>query len=550
MPATSTGNLDPIIECHAERIEAAYDCVDRIVLNAYVTLATSPGGFRTWWRQVFGSDDELNDAHLMRLAGRFSRRLRSWARRQNLPVIDATSGDQKRMHLLAEPHRPDDSAFRGVFCITISRAPAPVWKVRRFGNGGIDLTRKQAWVNHYSFHIMDAEWGHVTIRICGHAPFTAQIILNGHEFVARQLPVWGIEAVQAGNCFTHTTSAAGLAERAETSYSPSTIGRLWQVCEHWIYSACVCFALDLDEQEAADFRYDYSVHQMEFSRNWLFRSARARDEFFQGLIDRVRRMLDVRRLRTIFGRKRSPYKRSGKQPRLEMVVEHPEYDLTVFKVHFGLLTLKVYTKAGGVLRVEAITHNSRELRCGRVLARYADIASRLRDIVDRFTQVLGELDMPWVSDETIDRLPEPAVRGSRRVAGIDLGKPRMRVAVEALLSLAATPDGFSTSEMADAMNARQATHLTARQAAYDLSKFRAKGLVERMDGTHRYRICHDAVRPLAALYVLRHQVIHPLLSRRGHLHRGPHKHCTDIEKQYRRLQREMQTLFKLLQIAA
>ena len=39
-------------------------------------------------------------------------------------------------------------------------------------------------VNHYSFHIIDPVWGHVTIKMSGHPPFGAQVILNGHEYVA------------------------------------------------------------------------------------------------------------------------------------------------------------------------------------------------------------------------------------------------------------------------------------------------------------------------------------------------------------------------------
>lgn len=544
-------SIDPLAEQMADRIDGSYDCVDRIVLNAHFRLGMSPGGFRTWWRQLFGTDENLNDNHLMRMAGRFSRRLRAFAGRHNIPVIDATSGKNKRMHQLAEFHRPDDPDFSGLFCITISRAPAPVWKVRRFGNGGIDLTRKTAWGNHYSFHIIDAEWGHVTFKLCGHAPFSAQIVLNGHEFIARQLPRWGIDATQAGNCFTETSDAAGLSQHAETSCSESTIGRLWQVCARWISSSCLCFALSTDAQRARDFHYDYSVYQMEVSRNWLFRSACVRDRFFQDLIDRVRRILDVKRLRTVFGRKRRPFKHQGPQPKLEIVVEHPEYDMTIFKIHFGLLTLKIYTKASGVLRLEVITHNTRALGCGRVLRQYAEIASRLRAILERFVGVLAKLEMPWIDSEQIDRLPQPSERGTRRIAGVDLSKPRMRAGLQALLSLAASPQGFTTTDLAEAVNPRQSPTLTVRQAAYDLSKFRAKGFVERIAGTHRYQLCTNRVRQLTALFILRENVIHPLISRHAQLQRGPRpKHQTPIDIQYNRLGREMQKLFKLLHIAA
>ena len=47
-----------------------------------------------------------------------------------------------------------------------------------------NLEKKKAFVNHYSFHIMDPTWGHLTIKMSGHPPFGAQVILNGHEYVA------------------------------------------------------------------------------------------------------------------------------------------------------------------------------------------------------------------------------------------------------------------------------------------------------------------------------------------------------------------------------
>jgi len=33
---------------------------------------------------------------------------------------------------------------------------------------------------------------------------------------------------------------------------------LRQLCERWIYSTCLCFALDLEEQEKSRFQYQYS----------------------------------------------------------------------------------------------------------------------------------------------------------------------------------------------------------------------------------------------------------------------------------------------------
>src|SRR6266542_33467 len=67
-----SGMADELSERYADLVTGSYDCVDRIVLNGYFSLGHHPGGFRTWCRPLDGSDDQLDDAHLMRMAGRLA----------------------------------------------------------------------------------------------------------------------------------------------------------------------------------------------------------------------------------------------------------------------------------------------------------------------------------------------------------------------------------------------------------------------------------------------------------------------------------------------
>ena len=87
------------------------------------------------------------------------------------------------------------------------------------------------YVNHYSFHILDPQWGHITIKISGHPPFPAQVILNGHEYVACQAAKAGIRFTKEGNCFTQVSDAVGLAKIADTLSGQQAVGRLQSVCE-------------------------------------------------------------------------------------------------------------------------------------------------------------------------------------------------------------------------------------------------------------------------------------------------------------------------------
>src|SRR5664280_2756087 len=81
---------------YGDLLTGSYDCVDRIVLNAYFPLGHSPGGFRVWWRRWHDdSDATLTNAHLMRLAGRFSRRVRAFGKAHDIPVVDCSRDERK-----------------------------------------------------------------------------------------------------------------------------------------------------------------------------------------------------------------------------------------------------------------------------------------------------------------------------------------------------------------------------------------------------------------------------------------------------------------------
>src|SRR6478609_11017179 len=97
------------------------------------------------------------------------------------------------------------------------------------------------------------------------------------------------------------SSTRSAAQVADTLSQPGTAGRLGQVIDRWIYTACLCFGLDLDEQRRSGFRYGYSIYQLEYSRNLIFTSGREMETAFDLVVDRTRARLDVPRLRTLFG---------------------------------------------------------------------------------------------------------------------------------------------------------------------------------------------------------------------------------------------------------
>jgi hypothetical protein len=555
---------DEFSASYSDLLDGIYDCVDRMVLNAYNPLCASPGGFRTWWRRLMGgSDADLDTAHLMRLAGRFSRRVRAFANANGIPVIDCKSGERK--HELAEEYLSEPPG-------RARRLPGSGGARGRSGVGrgahaerddpqsGEEASLRQPLLlPHHGPRVGPPH--HQAVRA---SPVGAQIILNGHEYVASQGAKQGLSFTKEGNCFTQVDSPVELAKVADTVSDARASGQLSQLCDRWIYTACLCFGLSLEEQERSGFQYAYSVYQVEYSRNLLFTVGGQMEQVFQDLVDRNRARLGFRQIRTIFGTQhRHTRARTGQRAaRVAVVLERPVYSLTVFKLHFGQLTLKGYTKGERVLRFEAIVHNTRELGCGRVIDKLSTVVARLKAILDRALHTLQWMDRAFVADETLDRLPVPAQLGKTRVGGIDLGHLRMRTVLAAIVALAPAPRGFTVGELTakvQEIGGQAFRDYGVRQAAYDLKKLRAKQLVDKPGHSRRYQVLDHGLRTITALIVLREHVLKPLLAAASHpsttsppsrkLGRKP-KTWSPIDEHYQTLRFTMRALLDDLHLAA
>lgn len=548
---------DKFSSYYSDLLEGRYDCVDRLVINAYFPMGQTGGGMRAWWRQLYGDDSTLDDSHLRDLAGTFSRRVRGYCDKHGTPLIEAKPGERK--HELAEQHIPSDPDYRGLFLVITANAPAPVWEVSHTPDGRIaDLHHRKTWpfIKHYHFHLMDPEWGHVTIRMSGYPPFGAQVILNGHEWVQRKAIVENLSVNKSSNCFVEGSDFKDVNRLAQNLNEAMAGGSLRAVCERWIYSSCLCFVLSQEEIQRSGFAYQYSVFQMELSRNFLFHRGTTMNEVYQGLIDRTRASLDVKQLKTIFGYTNRPHiikKRGHAAPELAKSVRTPSYDLTVFKVQWGRLTLKIYDKGARVLRVEVVVHNTRDLRCGKVLEKLPMMLERMSAMMIRFLDTVQVAHKSFLDEGAFEQWCEPSTRGKRRLAGVDLNKARNRSVIHALLGLSTKPGGFTSAELAQAVRQRTGSgdeSYTQRNAAYDLAKIRGKHLVERLGQSRRYEVRPDGLRTMCAYLLIREEVIKPVLAGVSRPQSPNPDPMGPLDRHYVALRNELIRTFETIGIAA
>ena len=250
----------------------------------------------------------------------------------------------------------------------------------------------------------------------------------------------------------------------------------------------------------------------------------------QALIERMRGPLRLDQVKTVFECKKRPSRKTLDRDRYESVVETPEYG------------------------VKVTVHNTGQLGSVKRLDRFPRVVAKLKDILTRFTQLIGSVDASFISSDLWEQLPRPAQVGQTKVGGIDVNRPRLRRTMEATLALAIAPEGFTASEVTRKvrqMAGPSAENYGPRQAAYDLKKLRAKGLADRIGSSHRYTLTWVGIRAMTALLVLRDKVLQPLLANACHRKRGARPaNATPLDHCYDTLQTAMQGLFREIGIAS
>lgn len=502
---------DDFTRQYTDDLEGVCDCPDRMVFWCYEPHLMNGGGMRVFWRNLHDGDDStLTTEHLENMAGGLTRRLLAYCEKQHIPVLEAHKGEHKCDR--ASEHWPQDPKFSGLFLAISSLADAPTWVVDRSRTSGkiINIHRPEKWrrVRHWFFHIMDLEWGHVTIRMCAHPPFTCMLIVNGHERLRRQAENLKIKHVMEGNCFIEGSDLEKIGRLGDCLLESTP--DIKQLADRWL-STCLSFALSTQEQEQTGFKYEHSIFQIEYSRDYIFRRGSTLDEIYGSMTEHLRTRVGLEQLKTIFGFKRRPHR----PPEIKVKRSRNSegvYNLTTVSVYWGGIKLKLYDKTARLLRAEVTVNNAKALRLKRKLENLPLVFARMGEILGSFIDHVQALDRVFIGPSVAIQWARPHQLGSARIAGLNLNQARIRTVLQVLPRLSLAPEGFSTSDLVAAVHDEGRPGYNRQQARYDLRKLRAAELIGCPPHRRKYLMAAPKAKQVAGYFVLQDQVLKPLLT--------------------------------------
>jgi DNA-binding transcriptional ArsR family regulator len=171
-----------------------------------------------------------------------------------------------------------------------------------------------------------------------------------------------------------------------------------------------------------------------------------------------------------------------------------------------------------LLRTEAATNNVNDYNVGKAMENLPQLRQTLQGITDRYLEVQQDILESFVDRGQLQKLSEPTLLANgKRIPGLKLDHPRQLALMQALVRFSHIAAGtmFTTAGVhADTAEALgwNLTDYQLGSLRYDLSKLRAKGLVEKIPHSRRYRLTADGYRICVIYLKLFQRLYAPLAS--------------------------------------
>jgi hypothetical protein len=549
--------VDRLSEVLGRSVQFTYTALDRIVLNGYLERLQRPENLVYFFHEVAGVPCIDPSA----LAAR-TETYRAWLRRYTtahaIPLLEAPRGVRKEDFV--RPHYARLAGGEGVACVLTSLeqgstfvsytpqrpapAPPPDPAAPERDPDYRRITRCRKRFLHYYFYVFDPVMGPMSLRVASYLPFNVTLYLNGHSFLAQELTRQRIAFRQADNAFLAVADPAALQAAADRL----TADVLQTRCDYWVGRLAPQFPEA--ERDERDLTYRYSLAQVEVATDLLFSRSTPLRALFRRASEIGVLLGGADRMVQTFGR-RITRQYAGQ---LRTVLEQRNVGHPVLRSYYRSSFVKQYEKADRILRTETCLNNTHDLDLKRGVTNLPAVVERLTAVNARYLDLQAAVLASTVDAGQLADLARPVALGRRRIPGIKLHDDRVLRLLELLLHPGGLLGNWTTRDLHRRLLAHQRLDEAAYrlpQLRYDLTKLRAKGLVERIGTSRQYRLTADGIRLGALLVKLRTRLLGPLAT----LALDPAPHPTApppnrVEKALRHLDRALNELCNALGLAA
>jgi hypothetical protein len=366
------------------------------------------------------------------------------------------------------------------------------------------------------YYFLDPEFGLIYLRLQTWFPFTMQVYVNGHDWLARQMAKRRLGFVQHDNAFTqldHPDQAQQLADRFPHLD--------WvKILDRWARQINPL----LDQVWLRPGNYYWVIDQAEYSTDVLFRDRAALAELYPRLLDHALLHFSAPDILTFLGRRLHP-RFDG-----EVLTDCKKDRLPGARIKHWVKNnwLKMYDKFGQILRIETVINQPREFKVRRQRVRggrqqllwcpmnkgvanfyqYQHVAQAANQ---RYLDALAVVVLPTATAKQADRLSEPIRYRGRTRRGLNVLRHQEQRLFRAVLNGQHRLLGLRNRDIAEALYGptpscpllhRRRTARVSRQ----FQLLRAHGLIRKVPRSQRYHVTERGEAIMGSALYIRHKM--------------------------------------------
>jgi hypothetical protein len=408
-----------------------------------------------------------------------------------------------------------DGITEGLVCVLAINEENHTFALR-YGNDRPHLAKCSPRCLTLYYYFLDRHFGFMHIRLSTWMPFTIQVYLNGHEWLARQLDAKGIAYKKTENAFVN------IADTQKAQKIADGFQRLpWVRMLH-------AFARRINpllKSILKGMEYYWVIDQAEYATDVMCRNHHSLDELYTKWQKHAAVCFQADDIMRFMGRKL--HGSFG-----ATIVTDVKHRPAVTRIKHSVRNnwIKMYNKQGIVLRIETVINRPQEFRVfrfgrGKKAGYCAPLRKRVTEMFHyaavclrankAYLDALTPVDDPTAAYRELDRICEPVRYGKRQVRPLNPLRENDRKLFETVIRGEYHLHGFKSREIGIRLGIMYAAdpHERRRQCAKvnrKLRLLRGHGLITRHGRSKRYRVTQLGMRFMNAAITLHDDTL-PLL---------------------------------------
>jgi hypothetical protein len=520
--------MQSFIAKHADHISAVLSCFDRIIIRGHLPMA-SVGFFRAWmYHHKIGYNLKNLPAgwrNFKEAVPWFAEQIKAHAQR----IVAHTGRPYKHLYAhnlsMEEKARAlveQDGIAEGLVCIYSVMEICRTFRIR-YGQGRAELDSDLRPCLVIYFYYQDRNFGLMHVKIQTWFPFTVQVYVNGHEWLARQLARQGIAFEKIDNAFLKLSDLERVQE---------TLPAFWQRDWPKFLDGLARRANPLlDTTWLTGLNYYWVIDEAEFSTDVLFSDRKALASLRPRLYEHAFMCLGAQQILGFLGRRyRENFAGDVKR------YWHRREPGAAVRFCIKQNVLKMYDKYGVALRIETVIRAPREFFVYRTmyklngtkqkgwfpltkavvnLYRYAQVGQRANE---HLLEALAVVDDLSVSEKELQRRCAPVSYHGRVRRALQPLSHDDQALFQAALRGEHLLRGFRNGDLAQLLFGPSPEDLGERcrrcaRVSRRISLLRAHGLVAKVPRSRRYRVTRRGQRFMSTSIRLRTELFPKELSR-------------------------------------